>query len=140
MLTGLGHPKACFLAGIKAFFMEHNDLWCVAEGGHDVAAYLYAILLYSDNGSAVIDDTSKWYMRRVVGGGSTTSRWLSNEECLPLREKVALAIHSSTWSIWGEPLPPPALLTVKIRQPSHEFTFGVGMTFVSYSLVLTPVV
>jgi hypothetical protein len=34
----------------------------------------------------------------------------------------------------------PGLLTVKIRQPSHEFTFGVGMTFVSYSLVLTPVV
>jgi hypothetical protein len=33
-----------------------------------------------------------------------------------------------------------ALLTVKIRQPSHEFSFGVGMTFVSYSLVLTPVV
>jgi hypothetical protein len=33
-----------------------------------------------------------------------------------------------------------ALLTVKIRQPSHEFTFGVGITFVSYSLVLTPVV
>jgi hypothetical protein len=32
------------------------------------------------------------------------------------------------------------MLTVKIRQPSHEFTFGVGMTFVSYSLVLTPVV
>jgi hypothetical protein len=32
------------------------------------------------------------------------------------------------------------LLTVKIRQPSHEFTFGVGMNFVSYSLVLTPVV
>jgi hypothetical protein len=33
-----------------------------------------------------------------------------------------------------------AVLTVKIRQPSHEFTFGVGITFVSYSLVLTPVV
>jgi hypothetical protein len=32
------------------------------------------------------------------------------------------------------------VLTVKIRQPSHEFTFGVGMTFVSCSLVLTPVV
>jgi hypothetical protein len=30
------------------------------------------------------------------------------------------------------------LLTVKIHQPSHEFTFGVGMTFVSYPLVLTP--
>jgi hypothetical protein len=32
------------------------------------------------------------------------------------------------------------MLTVKFRQPSHEFTFGVGMTFVSYPLVLTPVV
>jgi hypothetical protein len=33
-----------------------------------------------------------------------------------------------------------ALLTVKIRQPSHEFTFGVGISFIPYPLVLTPVV
>jgi hypothetical protein len=32
------------------------------------------------------------------------------------------------------------LLTVKFRQPSHEFTFGVGMNFISYPLVLTPLV
>jgi hypothetical protein len=32
------------------------------------------------------------------------------------------------------------LLMVKIRQPSHEFTFGVGMSFIPYPLVLTPVV
>jgi hypothetical protein len=32
------------------------------------------------------------------------------------------------------------MLTVKIRQPSHEFTFGVGMSFILYPLVLTPVV
>jgi hypothetical protein len=32
------------------------------------------------------------------------------------------------------------MLTVKFRQPSHEFTFDVGMTFVSYPLVLSPVV
>jgi hypothetical protein len=32
------------------------------------------------------------------------------------------------------------VLMVKFRQPSHEFTFGVGMTFVSYPLVLTPMV
>jgi hypothetical protein len=32
------------------------------------------------------------------------------------------------------------VLTVKFCQPSHEFTFGVGITFVSYPLVLTPVV
>jgi hypothetical protein len=30
------------------------------------------------------------------------------------------------------------LLTVKFRQPSHEFTFGVGINFISYPLVLPP--
>jgi hypothetical protein len=108
MLSGLGNPVACFLSGIKAFFIEHmgyNDLRRATEGGHDVTAYLYAILLYRDNGRAVADDTAKGYMRRVAGGGSTTSsRWLSNEGCLPLHEKAARALHYSTWRIWGEPL------------------------------------
>jgi hypothetical protein len=39
-----------------------------------------------------------------------------------------------------QPVPVVRLLTVKIRQPSHEFTFGVGMSFIPYPLVLTPVV
>jgi hypothetical protein len=33
-----------------------------------------------------------------------------------------------------------SLLKVKIRQPSHEFIFGVGISFIPYPLVLTPVV
>jgi hypothetical protein len=32
------------------------------------------------------------------------------------------------------------VLKVKIRQPSHEFTFGVDMSFILYPLVLTPLV
>jgi TPR repeat protein len=111
MLSGLWNPEACFLSGIKALFIEHrgyNDLRCAAEGGHDAAAYIYAILLYKDNGGVAADNTAKGYMRRVASGGSTTSRWLSNEGCLPLREKAARALHYLTWSIWGEPLPPPA--------------------------------
>jgi hypothetical protein len=32
------------------------------------------------------------------------------------------------------------MLTVKFRQPSHEFTFSFGMSFISYPLVLTPLV
>jgi hypothetical protein len=32
------------------------------------------------------------------------------------------------------------MLIVKFRQPSHEFTFGFGMNFISYPLVLTPLV
>jgi hypothetical protein len=111
MLSGLGNLEACFLSGIKAFFIEHrgyNDLWRAAEGGNDAAAYLYAILLYKDNGGAAADDTAKGYIRWVAGGDSTTARWLSNEGYLPLREKAARALHYSTWCIWGEPLPPPA--------------------------------
>jgi hypothetical protein len=109
MLSVLGNPEACFLFGIKAFFIEHrgyDDLWHAAEGRHDATAYLYAILLYRENGGATTDDTVKGYMRRVTSGGSTTSRWLSNEGCLPLREKATRALHYSTWRIWGEPLPP----------------------------------
>jgi hypothetical protein len=32
------------------------------------------------------------------------------------------------------------MLTVKFCQPSQAFTFGVGMNFISYPLVLTPLV
>jgi hypothetical protein len=102
-----------------------NDLQRAAEVGHDVAAYLYAILLYRDNGGAAADDTAKGYMRRVASGSSTTSRWLSNEGCLPLREKAALATHSSTWRIWGEPLPPPA--QVRGDQPCAGTGGGCGV-------------
>jgi hypothetical protein len=82
MLTVLGNPEACFFSGIKVVFMEnrgYNDLRRTAEGGHDAAAYLYAILLYRDNGGAVDDDTTKRYKRQ--------SRWLSNEGCLPFARR-----------------------------------------------------
>jgi hypothetical protein len=66
MLTDLGNLKACFFFRIKTVFMEKReisiDLRHAAEGGHDAAAYLYAILLYRDNGSAATDDTAKRYM------------------------------------------------------------------------------
>jgi hypothetical protein len=128
MLSGLRNPEACFLSGVKAFFIEHrgyDDLRCAADGGHDAAAYLYAILLYRDNGGAVAADTVKGYMRWVAGGGSTTPRWLSNEGSLPLREKAMRALHYSTWRIWGEPLPPPA--QVRGDQPCAGTGSGCGL-------------
>jgi hypothetical protein len=33
-----------------------------------------------------------------------------------------------------------SMLTMRFRQPSHEFTFGVGMSFILYPMVLTPLV
>jgi hypothetical protein len=65
-LSGLGNLRACFLSRFKAFFVEHrgyNDLLRAAEGGHETVAYLYAILLYRDNGGATADDIVKAYMR-----------------------------------------------------------------------------
>jgi hypothetical protein len=50
--------------------------------------------------------------------------------CTPFVGETRKYTFSPTWY----------LLTVKIRQPSHEFTFGVGMSFIPYPLVLTPVV
>jgi hypothetical protein len=64
-------------------------------------------------------------MRRVAGGSSTTSRWLSNEGCLPLCKKAARALHYSTWRIWGEPMPPPA--QVRGDQPCTGTGGGRGM-------------
>jgi hypothetical protein len=32
------------------------------------------------------------------------------------------------------------MLMVNFRQPSHEFTFSVGITFIPYPLVLTPLI
>jgi hypothetical protein len=129
MLSGLGNPEACFLSRIKAFFIEHrgyNDLRHAAEGGQHAAAYLYTILLNIDNGGAAANDTTMGYMRRVAGGGSaTSSRWLSNKGCLPLREKAARALHYSTWRIWGEPLPP--LAQVRGDQPCAGTGVGCGV-------------
>jgi hypothetical protein len=128
MLTGLRHPEAFFLSGIKAFFIKHrgyNDLRHAVEGGHDAATYLYAILLYRDYGGATANDTAKGYMRQVVGGGTMTSRWLSNEGCLPLHEKATRALHYSTWRIWGEPLPPSA--QVRGDQPCAGTGGGCGV-------------
>jgi hypothetical protein len=54
-----------------------------------------------------------------------SSRWLSNEGCLPLRKKAARALHYSTWRIWGEPLPP--LAQVRGDQPCAGTSGGCGV-------------
>jgi hypothetical protein len=137
MLTDFGNPEACFFSGIKAVFMENrgcNDLWRAAEDGHDAAAYLYTILFCRENGGATVDDTTKRYMRRVVGGGSTMSRWLTNEGCLPLHEKAARSIYSSTWRIWSEPLPPPAQVCNDQTCAGNDGGCGVDKGWLQISL------
>jgi hypothetical protein len=44
-----------------------NDLTHAADGGHNLAAYLVAILLYRHNSSAGDDDTARRCMRQAKG-------------------------------------------------------------------------
>jgi len=44
-----------------------DDLARAADGGHNLAAYLVALLLYRHNCGADNDDAMRRYMRRVKG-------------------------------------------------------------------------
>jgi hypothetical protein len=53
-------------------------------------------------------------------------------------ERIIRSINNVVRSLLFQASMPPsywveALLTVNFRQPSHEFTFGVGMSFISYN-------
>ena len=63
-----------FLIEIQTVFMEKHIPWpCLddlahaTDGGHNLAAYLVALLLYRHNGAAGNDDTTRRYMRQVEG-------------------------------------------------------------------------
>jgi hypothetical protein len=68
----------------------------------------------------------------VVAYGAVPSTGTASGIVVP--STCVSVITSHTTSVPG------AMLMVKFRQPSHEFTFGVSTTFISYPLVLTPVV
>jgi hypothetical protein len=61
-----------------------------------------------------------------------------------VRWRTASGLDRGSLRAWGsgggDEMEQGRQLTVKIRQPSHEFTFGVGISFIPYPLVLTPVV
>jgi hypothetical protein len=56
------------------------------------------------------------------------------------QKRDSMPVQLTSPGVWASMGRTEALLMVKFRQPSHEFTFGVGMTFISYPLVQTPVV
>jgi hypothetical protein len=76
---------------------------------------------------------------RAPSNGSGSS---SDGSGAPQRPQSPWTTSYNPWTGLVQPwqMPFRALLTVKFRQPSHEFTFDVGMNFVSYPLVLAPVV
>ena len=69
-LTHVGNAEACFLTKIQTVFMEKdspqpclNNFTHTADGRHNLAAYLVALLPYRHNGDAGDGDTVRWYIR-----------------------------------------------------------------------------
>jgi hypothetical protein len=85
-------------------------------------------LALSGNGSKwrPLGRGSALYNRGPVSQRATTPRGLSG-------------VNHDDPTVW-RPQRIYCLLTVKLRQPSHEFTFGVDMSFILYPLVITPFV
>jgi hypothetical protein len=78
------------------------------------------------------------YMWRAAAGDPYPME--KNEDEIPMFARFAERGLSLPVSNFFKGLMGYYVLTVKIRQPSHEFTFGVGISFIPYPLVLTPVV
>jgi len=93
-----------------------DDLASAIDGGHNLVAYLVALLLYRHNGDADDDDTIRRYIRWVEGeevsrvvvvgdGGGPLSRWLSNKGCVLCRLPAAEVVLRMTWGKLSLPSP-----------------------------------
>ena len=94
-LAQVGNLEACFVVGMSAILrypllrplpVIDKNLESTARGGHKVAAYVAAVLLYMANGGAAVDNTARQCMRQTVGDELVKVPWggakmLSNEEC-----------------------------------------------------------
>ncbi|RLN27651.1 hypothetical protein C2845_PM05G20910 [Panicum miliaceum] len=89
-LTKVGNPEACFLIGMEVAFRKGTPLASVctiefqhaAEFGHNLAAYVGAILLYRANDDAVSDDVARRYMREVEGEEDAVAAAAAGHGCL----------------------------------------------------------
>ena len=94
-LAQVGNLEACFVVGMIAVLrypllrplpVIDKNLESATHGGHKLAAYVAAVLLYMANGGAGVDNTARQYMRQAVGDEPVKVPWggaemLSNEEC-----------------------------------------------------------
>ena len=75
-LAQVGNLEACFVVGMIAFLhypllrplpVIDKNLKRAARGGHKVAAYVPAVLLYMANGGAGVDNTARQYIHETGG-------------------------------------------------------------------------
>ncbi|RLM70237.1 hypothetical protein C2845_PM17G07440 [Panicum miliaceum] len=115
-LTKVGNPEACFLTGMEVVFRKGTplapvctvELQRVAEFGHNLAAYVAAILLYRANDGAVSNNAARRYMRQVEGHGDGGPQF-RNDGCLRWREEATERIWRTYWRRILDPPEPAAM-------------------------------
>jgi hypothetical protein len=83
-----------------------------AQAGHNLAAYVAAMVLYMDNGGAGDDDTTRRYIRQVEGEeesvAATSMMMRTNKGCLRCREAASEVIQRVAWRRCATLAPPVA--------------------------------
>ncbi|KAG0532936.1 hypothetical protein BDA96_04G148200 [Sorghum bicolor] len=84
-----GNPGACFLTGLKTLFFEHHDtntpprvdmLRRAADGGHQSARYVVAVVLFRMRYDTANDDEARRLLREVEGEESSSPK-RKNDPC-----------------------------------------------------------
>ncbi|RLN36330.1 hypothetical protein C2845_PM03G32580 [Panicum miliaceum] len=113
-LAQVCNPEACFIIGMHDVFrgplitplpILNENLEHGAAGGHKVAAYVAAILLYLANGGTGVDDTAKQYMGQamameesvLVAPAGVVSTMLMFRDCFICRRVAANVIWRGRW-------------------------------------------
>ncbi|RLN08617.1 hypothetical protein C2845_PM11G04380 [Panicum miliaceum] len=138
-LAQVCNPEACFIVGMHDVFrgplitplpILNENFERATAGGHKVAAYVAAILLYSANGGASVDDTAKQYMRQAMaveelvlvvpaGGGGTM---LMFRDCFICHRVAANVIWRGRWG-WPQKRVAPA--PIRVGPPVDSWTIKV---------------
>ena len=111
-LTDIGNPEACYMTGMKEVFSKGKpearpcivELASATEHGHNVAAYVAAIVLFRANTSTDDNQAARRYMRQVESeeeaaagaAGGTGGSMFSNEGCLHCCELASCPNSSQT--------------------------------------------
>jgi hypothetical protein len=109
-----------FIVGLPLTARKKDSIWVSVDRLTKTAHFIAVHTTYS------VQQFAELYMDHIVRLHSITKTIISDR---------GTQFVSRFWEQLHECLGTKlirSLLTVKIRQPSHEFTFSVGMSFISY--------
>lgn len=100
-LAKVGNPWACFSEGMRSVFVEHRDddtagralLEVAASGGHQIARYVLAMLLYRGNTGTTDDLRSMELLRRVEGDEDADKHAWTNQACTMMLEQAQRSLQ-----------------------------------------------